>query len=255
MATNTTVVARDIDDALATLGVARGAPLADIKRAFRTLCKTHHPDVGGNHARQVALNAAYATLVPWVRQGRPANAVTDDPDWLTARWQEAMRRQEANRAAQAAEQARQEEVRRNTRVYSARETATLLKAALRAAFPGTSFRVTISHPRWRAGAELTVTWEDGPLDADVKAVTDDYEGQEFYDGGGDYLDARDRVLPDGPGTWKRYDVDDITLTRRYATDRCPACGSFQRQKSEFDQSTNTILFVCRSCHHRWPMPR
>ena len=43
-----------------TLGVKRDSPDAEVKRAFRKVCKKSHPDRGGNKAHQQELNSAYA---------------------------------------------------------------------------------------------------------------------------------------------------------------------------------------------------
>jgi hypothetical protein len=204
----------------------------------------------------VEINAAYARLLPWMKQGRPADLVDEDERW--ARWAAAWRRQsEAENARRRgeweAEQARREEVRRNTRVYTARETADLVKKAMRAAFPGVSFRVTVSRPTYsmRRGARITVTWVDGPSHWDVKAVTDAYEGEEHYDDGGDYLAHRDRLVPDGEGNWKRYDIQDFYLHQRESKYACPACGRFQWRRP--DWTSGTLVAVCGACGHRWPM--
>jgi DnaJ-class molecular chaperone len=44
------------------LGVARTASQEDIKKAFRKLAMTHHPDKGGNAAEFQTINEAYETL-------------------------------------------------------------------------------------------------------------------------------------------------------------------------------------------------
>ena len=37
-------------DPYRTLGLARGAPLAEVKRAYRRLAKANHPDAAGESA-------------------------------------------------------------------------------------------------------------------------------------------------------------------------------------------------------------
>lgn len=49
-------------DHYATLGIARGASDADIKRAYRRLASQHHPDKGGDTARFQAVEEAYRIL-------------------------------------------------------------------------------------------------------------------------------------------------------------------------------------------------
>src|SRR5688572_6248056 len=48
-------------DPYRTLGLERGAPLADVKRAYRRLAKANHPDAAGEAAlpRFLAIQAAY----------------------------------------------------------------------------------------------------------------------------------------------------------------------------------------------------
>ena len=43
-----------------TLGVKRDSPDAEVKRAFRKVCKKSHPDCGGNKAYQQELNSSGA---------------------------------------------------------------------------------------------------------------------------------------------------------------------------------------------------
>lgn len=50
-------------EAFRQLGLALGAPREAIKQAYRRLVKQHHPDVGGDAAIFVRLNAAYQLLI------------------------------------------------------------------------------------------------------------------------------------------------------------------------------------------------
>lgn len=56
MATSTT------PDYYKTLGVSRTATQEEIKKAFRKLARTHHPDAGGDEAKFKAINEAYEVL-------------------------------------------------------------------------------------------------------------------------------------------------------------------------------------------------
>lgn len=49
-------------DHYGALGVAQSATAAEIKAAYRTLVKRHHPDAGGDPQRIVVLNAAWEVL-------------------------------------------------------------------------------------------------------------------------------------------------------------------------------------------------
>lgn len=53
---------QDMRDLYTTLGVARGATDADIKKAYRKLSRMLHPDKGGDPAEFQALNRAYEVL-------------------------------------------------------------------------------------------------------------------------------------------------------------------------------------------------
>jgi hypothetical protein len=59
-----------VPDPYQTLGLARGASLDDVKRAYRRLAKEHHPDSGGERAlpRFLEIQAAYEQLI--VASGR-----------------------------------------------------------------------------------------------------------------------------------------------------------------------------------------
>ena len=45
-----------------TLGVPRTASQDEIKKAFRKLARTHHPDAGGDEAKFKEINEAYEVL-------------------------------------------------------------------------------------------------------------------------------------------------------------------------------------------------
>lgn len=59
-----------IADPYAVLGVSPAATAAEIKTAYRTLVKRHHPDAGGDETRIVALNAAWEVLRDGERRRR-----------------------------------------------------------------------------------------------------------------------------------------------------------------------------------------
>lgn len=78
-----------------------------------------------------------------------------------------------------------------TRHLDTRITADLIRAALRESFPGVKFSVRIS--RYSMGSSVTVTWADGPTDAQVRAVTDTFRG-DYFDGMIDYHGQRYHTL-------------------------------------------------------------
>lgn len=50
------------EDLYATLGIARGAESSEIKKAYRDLARTHHPDKGGDPEKFKAVQTAYDVL-------------------------------------------------------------------------------------------------------------------------------------------------------------------------------------------------
>jgi hypothetical protein len=73
-------------DPYRTLGLARGASLEEVKRAYRALAKKHHPDAAGPTAlpRWLAIQAAYEQLVHGTNPARtratPPGPGSADPD-------------------------------------------------------------------------------------------------------------------------------------------------------------------------------
>lgn len=55
-------MANSTPDYYKTLGVARDASSEEIKKAFRKLARTHHPDAGGDEAKFKEINEAYEVL-------------------------------------------------------------------------------------------------------------------------------------------------------------------------------------------------
>jgi hypothetical protein len=82
------------------------------------------------------------------------------------------------------------------RYVSCAETAKLVRAALKAKFPGVKFSVR-SHT-YSGGASIDVTWLDGPTGKDVALVTELYRGSTF-DGMIDLRTSHTTLLasPDG----------------------------------------------------------
>ena len=65
-----------LDAALATLGLARGAGAAEVRRAWLDLARRVHPDAGGDEATMQRVNAAYDVC----RQAFAETSHTDDLD-------------------------------------------------------------------------------------------------------------------------------------------------------------------------------
>lgn len=63
------------------------------------------------------------------------------------------------------------------------ETAQLVRAALKEAFPGVKFSVRSS--TYSGGASINIGWTDGPNDSQVSAVTEKFSGS-YFDGSIDY---------------------------------------------------------------------
>lgn len=70
VASSASLNARPAADPYAVLGVAPGATLAEIKAAYRSLVKRHHPDAGGDDQRILDLNAAWEVLGDGERRRR-----------------------------------------------------------------------------------------------------------------------------------------------------------------------------------------
>lgn len=78
---------------------------------------------------------------------------------------------------------------------SAAQTAKLIRAALKAAFPGVNF--SVRSRTYSMGASIDVRWDDGPTSADVEKVAKRYQGASF-DGMIDLKTSLDHwLLPDG----------------------------------------------------------
>ena len=55
-------MAQTTPDYYKTLGVSRNATEDEIKKAYRKLARTHHPDAGGDEAKFKEINEAYEVL-------------------------------------------------------------------------------------------------------------------------------------------------------------------------------------------------
>lgn len=69
-------VPASVASAYLRLGLAPGAPRDQVVARRRALARAHHPDVGGDHAAMVAINAATDTVLDWLARESPV-AVAD----------------------------------------------------------------------------------------------------------------------------------------------------------------------------------
>lgn len=79
-----------------------------------------------------------------------------------------------------------------TRYISTKETAVLVRQALKATFPGTKFSVRMG--TGTGSAWLSVTWEDGPTDAQVTPLVDRYSGSVWNANGDDTYVQNENTL-------------------------------------------------------------
>ena len=98
------------------------------------------------------------------------------------------------------------------RYLSCAETAKLVRAALRQAFPGVRF--SVRSDTYAGGASIDVGWTDGPTPAAVERVARRFEGASF-DGQVDLTSYHDSLLagPDGTVEQVHYGADFIFCQR------------------------------------------
>ncbi|MDY7528385.1 MULTISPECIES: LPD29 domain-containing protein [unclassified Cryobacterium] len=103
-----------------------------------------------------------------------------------------------------------------TEYISTKDTAKLVRAALKNAFPGVKFSVRMS--TGTAVAWMNVSYSDGPTELEVRAITGHYEGRHF-NGMTDGYDDAGTVLVAGDGEEMprevRYCCDGINSHRNY----------------------------------------
>lgn len=83
-----------------------------------------------------------------------------------------------------------------TKYLSVTDTAKLVRAALKAAFPGVKF--SVRSDKYSGGASIDISWTDGPFDKDVDQVANRYQGSDF-DGMQDLKTYRSGTLIGLPG--------------------------------------------------------
>lgn len=100
------------------------------------------------------------------------------------------------------------------RYLSVTETAKLLRASLKSAFPGVKF--SVRSDKYAGGASIHVKWTDGPTEYDVDRIAQLYSGATF-DGMQDLKEYHDSILvgPDGPEVVS-YGADFVFSERSYS---------------------------------------
>lgn len=112
-------------------------------------------------------------------------------------------------------EAKEDTMTQTTQHLTCTETAKLLRAALKSAFPGVRFRVR-SHT-YSMGASIHVGWTDGPFQVDVQRICDLYRGSTF-DGMLDLKTHHDSLLsqPDGTIRHVHFGADHVFATRTWS---------------------------------------
>jgi hypothetical protein len=83
-----------------------------------------------------------------------------------------------------------------TKYLSVTDTAKLVRAALKAGFPGVKF--SVRSDKYSGGASIDISWTDGPYEKDVEKVANRYQGTDF-DGMQDMKIYRSGTLIGLPG--------------------------------------------------------
>lgn len=99
-----------------------------------------------------------------------------------------------------------------TRYITPADTAKLVRAAIKTAFPTIKF--TVKTKTYSGGASISVGWEDGPLTADVERVAKQFAGATF-DGMIDLKSHHDSILD---GEKVSYGADFIFCSRSFSAE-------------------------------------
>lgn len=111
-----------------------------------------------------------------------------------------------------------------TRLSTA-ETAKLVRAALKHAFPGQAFSVRSRN--YAGGSSIDVEWTDGPTSKEVDAVTNGFEGAQM-EGVDDYKGYKKPVVIDGQLT--RMGTDWVSSRRNLSYDLLLECAEAIAEK-------------------------
>ena len=112
-----------------------------------------------------------------------------------------------------------------TEYLSVTDTARLLRAALKAEFPGVKF--SVRSDRYAGGASIRVYWTDGPTDDAVSATAGLYQGATF-DGMQDLKEYHASLLagPDGTVREVHFGADFVFTERSFSPAFLAAAESF-----------------------------
>ena len=124
------------------------------------------------------------------------------------------------------------------RYISVVETARMLRAALKEAFPGVKFSVRSSS--YSMGASINISYTDGPTNAQVKAIVSNFEGS-YFDGMTDYKGSNYSSVN---GEEVRFGADFIFVNRNYSetfltTNLQAACAYYGYEMPEIIIGTKT----------------
>jgi hypothetical protein len=61
------LIPADVIEALRTLGFPQDASFSEVQQQYQILSKLHHPDAGGDHQQFIQINAAYDSVIAWVK--------------------------------------------------------------------------------------------------------------------------------------------------------------------------------------------
>lgn len=95
------------------------------------------------------------------------------------------------------------------RYFSCADTARLVRAALKEAFPAVRF--SVRSKTYSGGASINVEWTNGPSGADVKAIVGRFEGS-YFDGMTDYKGSNYNEIN---GEAVTFAADYVFTSRRY----------------------------------------
>lgn len=129
-----------------------------------------------------------------------------------------------------------------TQYLSCADTAKLVRKALKSSFPGVKF--SVRSDTYAGGASIHVAWVDGPTTADVKTVTNRFQGADF-DGMQDLKTYREAtLLGDENGNLRavRFGANFIFGERSYSPEvyRTAAETVAQRFGADFDEADVSV---------------